>query len=181
MSTPLRLSPSGPVLGDISPGFLLRQIDVVDEIEADIVIPLSPAAVTIAEFPVGAGGQLAAPRPDRLYSAELWCDFQSTDQANAEPVNMSIEVDWGDGVWLPVASTRHLIAPAVAAGSAARHGRVNVQQVLGASAPWSMPVAAEDRPSMRIRGRASMVTGTGTAATVPELSSAYLRLSEYLP
>lgn len=171
----LRLSPSGPEVGDVGPGFQLRQEAGISRFGSTQAITASN--VVIADLDVLT---LDAPEPTKRYSASLFLDVANVTSATLGTVTLTLQASYDEGViWNDVVAFQHNVTPSAAEGH--RQIRAEAPIALGSNAQWDMPADAEDRPSIQLRAviKAAAADVLFIPTDAADTYSAYIEIKEY--
>jgi hypothetical protein len=172
MTAKLRLSPSGPVLGEIGGGFRLRMVDIQSPMAGSLAIP-TQSAVACSDGFTGSEPiilELLNPKPENKYRAEFRMDLVNNVTNSSDQVVIFIETSVDDGLsWTVRSKNGHLINSAGVASTLpmAREASLALPFILGSS----LGVAADTESlKMRVSCQLSVGTAGDVLASVPATS-----------
>jgi hypothetical protein len=128
----LRLSPSGPVIGDAGGGFRLRLTDVQSAMSGSLAVPTASSVVCSDGF----GGsvpiilQLALPKPEHKYRANFRLDLVNTTTNSSGEVVLYLETSVDGTNWTVRSKNGHLVNPSTN-DNAARQAELALPLTLG--------------------------------------------------
>lgn len=173
----IRLSPSGPRIGNVNQGFILRTQEALGRVNADFPIPLEVNAAPVPNLLCILG------RPDRAraYRATLYLDVENSTTNVPTTVSLAIQASYDSGsTWSTVGISDHNLGLGlVVSNGGARQIRTDVTWSPGDHAPWNMP---DPSPfEIQVRGLIWAADVSTALIRAPVNANMYLSLSEGLP
>jgi hypothetical protein len=170
MTQKLRLSPSGPVIGEVGNGFRLRFGDHQATMTGSLAVPTAKSPVCADGF--GGAGPIVmafpAPKAEHMYRAEFRLDLLNTTTSHTDQVVLFIETSIDGGAWTVRSKNAHVVNSAGVANSVpqARECSVSLPLTLGADLG-----VLPDSTEIEFRVSAQLTSGTETDVEVSTLAT----------